>query len=175
MTQTYSYTATRTRTEAVVDEFDLFLRYTTLAEGRRSRILKGVEERWLDAVGVYATQAGKRTLEAEISIDWHTHSDLAVLTPTVSTGLPGWEHGAAPEIAVIGQRFGGRVGALKLVPSFWVRFNDFIRANDSLHRSCCEQIGVSHGSSPPPWRTPPTERSLFLLDLQEVGLALREG
>ena len=90
MVNAFTYTSTRTRTEAVLDQFDMFLRYTGLAAHKRERLLKGVEEKWFEAVAVYLTNySGKRILEAEVAVDWSLHSDLAILSPVVRSDLPG--------------------------------------------------------------------------------------
>lgn len=107
MTRTYTYAQTYTRTEAVVDQFDMFLQFCTLDEDARKLVVHGVNQRWVKTAAAYLIDSfsGKRILEAFVQVDWVMHSDLARLTPTVVSDLPGWEAGAAPEIRVLGHRF----------------------------------------------------------------------
>jgi hypothetical protein len=52
MANTRTFSETRTRTEAVHDQFDMFLQYAGIGSQNRSRILKAVDERWIERVGV---------------------------------------------------------------------------------------------------------------------------
>lgn len=173
--KTFTYTYVKARAEAVVDQVDMFLQYAGIVEESRKRILAGVEGRWLQDIGVYLARNGKRLLEAEIGVDWDLHSDLAKLTPTIRTDLPGWEQGTAPEVRVIGRRFGQRAQSLGVEPSYWVRFTKDVYDNPPRHREYCSIVGVSYGVAPPEWETAPAERTLELLDLQEVHTALRSS
>lgn len=175
--KTYSYTQTRTRTEAVVDQFDMFLHYAGVDETSRTKALNAVDQRWLEKVGVYLVDtAGKRVLEVVVGIDWQAHSDFAAVTPHVSTELPGWEHGASPEIRTLGRRFGGKAAALKQTPRHWVLFTKSIRADAALHRKLCEQAGYRYQGGVPEWRNPPVRRdNLRLLDLEEINISIEEA
>jgi hypothetical protein len=168
-TYTYSYT----RTEAVVDQVDIFLRYAGIHEANRGTLLIGVNNKWLAAIGVYLEENGRRVLEAEISINWSLHSDNAELT--IDTDLPGWESGGAPEVIVFGRRFGQEAQRRGSTPGYWGLFTGEIRANPSQHRLLCEKVGLAYGQSPPAWKSEPHSRSLSLQDLAEVGVALREA
>lgn len=176
MLSTLTYTDTRTRTEAVLDQFEMFLRYAGVSEKIRTGFLHGVEHRWLEAVGVFlVNSAGLRILEAEVAVNWHLHSDLAVLSPTVRTDLPGWEKGAAPEITVIGNRFGRKAQSLGLTPRGWVRFTSEIRSDSGRHAELCRQVGVNYQGKVPTWASTPHERSYTIQDLNEVATSLREA
>lgn len=170
---TFTYTYVKARAEAVVDQVDMFLQYAGIPEASREKILVGVEKRWLSDVGVYLTRNGKRFLEAEIGVDWDLHSDLAKLTPTIRTDLPGWERGAAPEVRTIGRRFGQKAQDIGAAPNFWVRFIKTIRDDSSLYRERCLIVGVNYQSHPPEWDTTPMERAYKVQDLEEVRTALR--
>jgi hypothetical protein len=176
MLRTLTYTDTTTRTEAIIDQFDMFLLYAGIGPGPRKKILVGVEGRWFDAIGVYLiNNSGRRILEAEISISWQLHTDLTVLSPTIRTDLPGWERGAAPEIQVIGSRFGKKSTDMGRRPNFWVRFTSEIQGNPARHKQLCGQVGVSYGSGVPDWASNPSERSYIIDELSEINVALREA
>jgi hypothetical protein len=175
--KTYSYTVTRTRTEAVVDQFDMFLQYAGVSEASRTRALNAVDQRWLERVAVYLVDsAGKRVLEVAVGIDWTAHSDFAAISPQISTELPGWEQGAAPEIRTLGHRFGAKAVALGQTPRLWVRFTKTIRDNPDLHRALCDQSGYLYRGGVPQWRNPPVRRdNMQLLDLEEVNVSIWEA
>ncbi len=140
------------------------------------RILRGVDQRWLTGVGVYVCNAsGLRVLEAEIQINWQLHSDLTLLTPVVRSDLPGWQEGAAPEVQVIGRRFGTRARDLGLAPHYWVRFPYEARRDRSEYERRCRELGVSSEmNTVPRWQSEPSARTYDLLDLVEVNVGLRE-
>jgi|HubBroStandDraft_4_1064222.scaffolds.fasta_scaffold538083_1 hypothetical protein len=176
MPQVLTYTETKTRTEAIVDQFDMFLLYAGIGAAPRKKLLSGVEERWFDAIGVYlVNSAGRRILEAQISISWQLHTDLTVLSPTIRTDLPGWDHGAAPEIQVIGSRFGKKAKEMGRQPQYWVLFTSEIRQDAARYKQLCPRAGVSHGTGVPDWASNPKERSYTIDELSEVNVALREA
>ncbi|MEV7776007.1 hypothetical protein [Kitasatospora sp. NPDC086791] len=176
MPTTSTYTETRTRTESVLDQFEIFLRYTGVSKKIRTGFLRGIENRWLAAIGVFLVNGdGLRILEAEISVDWTLHSDLGALMPTVRTDLPGWEGGAAPEITVIGNRFGRKAQELNLTPRAWARFTSAIIADGKRHADLCGQVGVVFRGAPPGWASSPEERSYTVQDLNEVATTLRQA
>jgi hypothetical protein len=176
MLKTFTFTETRTRAEAVVDQFDMFLQFAGIQERARTKLLAGVENRWLSAIGVYVlNRKGLRILEAEIKVDWDQHLGLARLFPTVRADLPGWEDGAAPEIRTIGRRFGQKANELGIKPTYWVRFNQSIRTNPARYRELCPKVGVVYNSSVPDWEAPPQGRMYKLLDLEEVNAAIRQS
>lgn len=176
MPKVLTYTETKTRTEAIVDQFDIFLLYAGIGTGPRKKLLYGVEKRWFDAIGVYLVNTkGRRILEAEISINWQLHTDLTVLSPTIRTDLPGWDRGAAPEIQVIGSRFGKKAKEMGRSPQYWVLFTSEIRQDAARHKRLCPQAGVSYGTGVPAWTSNPKERSYTIDELSEVNVALREA
>jgi hypothetical protein len=175
MLKTFTFTETRTRTEAVVDQFDMFLQFSGIATTARTKLLEAIENQWLSSVGVYLiNREGLRILEAEIKVDWDRHIGFAQLFPTVRTDLPGWEDGAAPEIRTIGHRFGQKARQLGIKPNYWVLFTSSVRANPNQHRQLCPKVGVQYANSVPDWAAPPHQRSYKLLDLEEVNVALRQ-
>ncbi|MEU0881455.1 hypothetical protein ABZ345_22815 [Lentzea sp. NPDC005914] len=175
--KTYSYTVTRTRTEAVVDQFAIFLQYAGVSDASRTRTLHAVDQRWLERVAVYLVDsAGLRVLEVAVGIDWTAHSDFAAISPQISTDLPGWEQGAAPEIRALGHRFGAKASALGQTPRLWVRFTRAIRDNADLHRTLCDQSGYQYRGRVPEWRNPPVRRdNMQLPDLPEVDVSIWEA
>jgi hypothetical protein len=163
--KTYAYASTRTRTEAVVDQFDIFLQYAGIREASRTK------------VGVYLVDsAGKRVLEIAVKIDWTAHADFAAISPYLSTDLPGWESGAAPEIRTLGRRFGSKAREYEQTPRHWVRFTAAIRRDEQLHRRLCGEAGYKYQGSVPEWRNPPTRRDdMRLLDLEEINISIAEA
>jgi hypothetical protein len=154
----------------------MFLQYAGISDRDRTKILKGVNEKWFSHIGVYLERNGKRFLEAEISVDWDLYSDLVKLTPTVRSDSVGWgEDGAAPEVRTIGKRFGEKAQKLKISPSYWTCFIESIRDDSAKYQKLCKVVGVSYGSSPPEWEETPSERSLEILGLEEVNVKLRSS
>ncbi|MBH0776613.1 hypothetical protein [Nocardia bovistercoris] len=174
--RTYAYAATRTRTEAVVDQFDIFLQYAGLPEADRTKVLDVVARRWIEKVGVYLLEAGKRVLEVAVEIDWPRHDDFAAISPVINTDLPGWESGAAPEIRTLGHRFGGKARESGQTPQHWVLFTTEIRTDAELHRKRCTEAGYLYRGGVPDWRNAPVRRdNMQLLDLEEVNISIAEA
>ncbi len=168
MVTTHTFTATTTRTEALLDQVGVFLQYAGIGAAKQDRILPAVNRREIEAVGVYRTNAQeRRTEEIEFRISWSRHLDQASIQPVFSTDLPGWDQGAAPEVLVMARRFGQSGGAS---PRFWVRFVPSVRQNPTKHRQLCDEVGVRFGSSPPQWLTRPSERSLTVQDMDEASV-----
>ena len=175
MASTYSYVSVKTRADAVAEQVTMFLQYAGIRQSAREKIVAGIENRWLNRIGVYLTRNGKRFLEAEVGVDWELHSNLVKLTPTVRTDLLGWERGASPEVVAIGSRFGRKARELKLTPNFWVQFMEDIRDDPAKHRECCSFIGVGFKLRPPNWEPGRVERKYKIQDLPEVHAALRSS
>lgn len=175
--RTHTYTDTYTRAEAVVDQFDMFLQYAGVREKRRSELLRAIENRWIDKIGIYLTdQDGKRFLEVSLGVDWPRHEALAAVSPQIRTDLPGWDDGAAPEIRVLGRRFGQKALEYKKTPRTWVMFKSEIRRNKELHKKLCEETGHSYEGSVPEWRDARRyAEEKEVLDLEEVTISLEEA
>ena len=176
-TYSYSYATTRTRTEAVVDQFDIFLQYAGVPEAKRTKVLAAIENRWLERVGVYLVDSDeKRVLEVAVGIDWDMHADFAAISPHISTDLPGWQEGAAPEIRTLGRRFGAKANELGQRPRHWVRFTAAIRADEQKHRRLCGEAGYLYKGSVPAWRNPPVRKNeMKILDLEEGDISIAEA
>jgi hypothetical protein len=173
---TYTGTETRTRTDAVHDQFHMFLLYAGVQERVRDRLLNAVQQKWVTSVGVYLlNNSAERILEAEVAVRWELHSDLAVLEPTVRTDLPGWDRGAAPEIQVIGGRFGRKAQELGRPVHSWVLFTSAIRSDPGEHERLCERVGISLGSPVPKWASGPQTRSYTIDAVREVNVYFREA
>ena len=168
---TYTYTHAYTRAEAVVDQVSVLFREAGISSSSTDKVCHGVEERWLEAVGLYLARNGHRVYEVEARINWSAHSDLAGLE--FSSDLPGWDGSGSPEAIILGSRFAAIAARESLAAHFWVLFNSTIRANPALHQRLCPEVGVSYGSSVPSWGATPTTRSLPLQDLREIGLSER--
>ncbi|MGW1012643.1 hypothetical protein ACWD4X_21725 [Streptomyces termitum] len=157
-----------------MDQFDMFLRYAGIQREERDRLLNGVGKRHFSAVGVYlVNDAGLRILEAEVAVDWRLHADLTRLSPTVRTDLPGWESGAAPEIVVIGERFGKVAREKGLRPRYWVKMTHEIQADEPRYQAACAEAGVTPRSGVPAWASEPLVNSHRLPDLSEVCVVIR--
>jgi hypothetical protein len=174
MPDVYSSAWTETRLDAVAGEFEMFLMYSGLDERYHGGIMAGVKEKWLSHVGVYLLgDSGLRILEAEINVDWEQHAELARLTPTIRTDLPGWKDGASPEIRVVGELFGNEAKKRGGKVHFWVLFTGEIRRDLDRHRSLCGKVGVTYQSSVPKWESDPAERSYTVRALNEVQTTYR--
>lgn len=170
---TYTYTYAYTRAQALVDQVSVLFSEAGIGESNTTKVCYGVEQRWLEAVGLYLRRDGSRVYEVEAQINWSAHTDVAALE--FSADLPGWEGKGSPEALFLGQRFAGIAEHEGLQPHYWVRFTSAIRADPALHRSRCPEVGVSYSSSPPGWAKDPTTRSLPMQDLGEVGISERNA
>lgn len=168
-TYTYSYAYTRAR--AVVDQISALFMAAGIHSDNTAKVCYGVDQKWLEAVGLYLSRNDRRVYEVEARINWAEHSEYASLD--FSTDLPGWEGTTSPEAAILGTRIAARARAEGLTPHYWVRFTAAIRTNPARHRELCPEVGVSYASHPPDWARAPAETSLKMQDLGEVGLAER--
>lgn len=165
------YTYTYTRTSILVDQIDLFLQMAGIEDGPRKRVVDAVSEKWLEQVGVYVEDAGERVLEGALEISWKAHSDHADLT--ISTDLPGWEDGVAPELIILATRLSEYADRKRLRLSFWVVFVDAIRNDPEIYQIRSKKVGV--GGPPPPWKKTPEIRRIPLQDLSEAHVVLRDA
>ncbi len=168
---TYTYTHAYTRARAVVDQVSVLFLEGGIDRSSTDKVCHGVQERWLDAVGLYLERNGHRVYEIEARINWSAHSDVAELE--FSTDLPGWEGAGSPEALVLGTRFAAVAQDESLTPHYWVLFTSAIRADPDRHRSLCPKVGVVFQSTVPSWAATPTTRSLWLQDLREIGVSER--
>ena len=169
---TYTYTYTYTRTSVLLDQVDVFYQAAGIGEDARKRVVDAVNERWLEQVGAYVEEGGERVLEGALEISWKAHSDHAELT--ISTDLPGWEGGAAPELVILAKRLREYADSKKLAVHFWVLFTEKIRNDPEIYPSRRKTVGVD-GGPPPPWRKTPQERRIPLQDLPEAHVVLRDA
>lgn len=168
---TYTYTHAYTRAEAVVDQVSVLFLEAGIDASNADKVCHGVQEKWLQAVGLYLERNGHRVYEVEARINWSAYSDVADLE--FSSDLPGWEGAGSPEAVILGTRFAAVAEREGLAAHYWVQFTSTIAANPALHQRLCSQVGVSYGSSVPSWAATPTTRSLPLQDLREIGLSER--
>lgn len=168
---TYTYTHAYTRAQAVVDQVSVLFLEAGINSSSTQKVCHGVQEKWLEAVGLYLERNGHRVYEVEARINWSIHSDVAGLE--FSTDLPGWEGAGSPEAIILGSRFAAVADREGLTAHYWVLFASTIRANPALHQRLCPEVGVSYASSVPSWAATPTTRSLPLQDLREIGLSER--
>lgn len=165
------YTYTYTRTGVLVDQVDLFLKAAGITDHARKRVVDAISERWLDEVGVFIEDSGQRVLEGALQISWSAHSDHAGLT--ISTDLPGWKDGAAPELTVLAKRLREYAAKKSLLVNFWVVFTKQIRDDPDLYPIRRNKVGVN--GPPPPWKKDPKEQRLPLQDLPEAHVVLRDA
>lgn len=168
---TFTYTHAYTRAQAVVDQVSVLFLGAGVSRSSTDKVCHGVEQRWLEAIGLYLERDGHRVYEVEARINWSAHSDVADLE--VSTDLPGWEGVGSPEALVLGARFAGVSEHEGLVPRYWVRFISVIRADPARHKRLCPEVGVVYGGRVPSWAASPTTRSMRLQDLGEIGVSER--
>ena len=169
----YTYTHAYTRAQAVVDQVSVLFLEAGIDSSRADKVCHGVEERWLEAVGLFLERDGHRVYEIEARINWSAHSDVAELE--FSTDLPGWEGAASPEAMVLGTRFAAVAQDESLTPRYWVRFTPAIRADPDRYRRLCEEVSVVFEGTLPSWAATPTTRSLRLQDLSEIGVSERSA
>lgn len=167
----YTYTYAYTRAQALVDQVDVLFAQAGIKADDRAKLCRGVNERWLDGVGLYLQRDDARVYEIEARISWSAHSDLSELQ--FSTDLPGWEGTGSPEAVVLGRRFTAVAAKHGLTRSYWARFTADVRSDPALHASLCPLVGVVYGSRVPAWNRAPTTRSLPLQDLGEIGMSER--
>ena len=170
---TYTYTHAYTRPEAVVDQVEVLFGEAGIGEDARGRVCNGVNQRLLEAVGLFLERDDKRIYEIEASITWGAYSDQVELS--FSIDLPGWAGKGAPESIILGKRFAAVAAKEGLRGSFWVRFVKSIRSDRVRHEQLCEQMGVSFGSRLPGWKRAPEARSFPMQDLGEINLAVRSA
>ncbi|WNM28148.1 hypothetical protein RN607_03855 [Demequina capsici] len=170
---TYTYSYAYTRAQALVDQVDVLFTAAGIDQGATAKVCFGVNQKWLTAVGLYLSRDGNRVYEVEARINWAAHSDRATLD--FSTDLPGWDGTASPEASILGARFAARARDQGLAPHYWVRFTTEITADPARHSELCPKVGVSYGSHPPEWRKSPSESTIRLQDLGEVGLSERSA
>jgi hypothetical protein len=167
----YTYTHAYTRAQAVVDQVSVLFLKAGINSSSTDKVCHGVQEKWLEAVGLYLDRNGHRVYEVEARINWSTYSRVAELE--FSTDLPGWEGSGSPEAIVLGTRFAAVADREGLTARYWVRFTSTIRADPARHQRLCPEVGVIYGGSVPSWAASPTRRSLPLQDLREIGLSER--
>lgn len=165
------YTYTYTRTSVLVDQVDLFLKRAGIDVAPRKRVVDAINEKWLEQVGLYVEDGGERVLEGALQINWKAHSDHAELT--ISTDLPGWEDGAAPELIILAKRLREYADSKRLTVHFWVVFIEKIRNDPEIYPRRCQTVGVD--GPPPPWKKTPEARRIPLQDLPEAHVVLRDA
>lgn len=168
---TYTYTNAYTRARAVVDQVDVLFSEAGIGDDCKSKICQAVQQRWLEAVGLYLERNGNRVYEVEARINWSAHSDQAELD--FSADLPGWENIGSPEAIILGRRFAAIAREQGLSPRYWVRFTAAIRSNPAEHQRLCPLVGVVFNGRVPDWNGTPRTHSIPLQDLAEIGVSER--
>lgn len=167
-------TYTRTRLQALAFHGQRFLELAGVQRTRAGVISGAIEQRWLQAVGVYGADAeGARVVEQEFTIDWGQHDLLAAAHPVIDVSQPGWEDDLAVEVSAACARFMRTVEALSLTTSFWVRFVDEIQRDPSLHQRRCTELGLSFTGKVPAWKGRFTEVKVSVSGLEEAAIRMR--
>ncbi|MBV9011133.1 MAG: hypothetical protein JO281_23055 [Pseudonocardiales bacterium] len=172
--KTYTYTWTETRLETIQDQFRYLLTYGGINEGDIDKIVHGVSEKAIQAVGIYGCdRSGLRVIEVELRVDWALSAELTLTVPTITSGLSGWDGKQAPEVKVAGRRFATAAKELGLSKSYWVSFVQNVHSNSALHAEWRQKLGV--GGTTPAWKSPPGERNERFLDLEEASIYIRRA
>lgn len=172
--QTFTYTWTQTRLESIQDQFRYLLMHAGLADTYIDKIVSGVGEEAIQAIGVYGYDGtGLRVIETELRIDWSANAKLTLSMPTITGGLSGWDGKQAPETKVAGRRFAAAAAELRLSTNVWVSFVPKIRNNSEEYASWSRRLNV--GGRTPAWKSPPEERDETYLDLAEAQIFMRRA
>lgn len=173
---TRTYTTVKTRLESIEDQYAHFLQYGGLSDAQAEKILLGIRNKWLIAVGLYVVDAsGRRVAEVELRVDWSRHGELVLVEPTIDLGLPGWSGTQSPEVKIAGRRFAQLAKELELPVTYWVRFEPALRADAARYNELCPKVGVVPNNAVPEWKTNPDERRDNLLDLAEAEVIIRRA
>jgi len=126
------------RTEVVRDQFELFLRYTGMAQDQRERLLDAVVRGEVESVGAYIAQDGQKVVETEMRVDQKR---------------PGSENGGAPEVDLVqyARRIGRISKELSLPIRHWIQVTDAVHSDPTRHRALCEDLGLEFRSTVAPW------------------------
>lgn len=173
---TYSdtYTYTETRIGVIDDHFEMFLTCAGVSERDRKKLIQSVEAHELDAVGIYIEDNGYRIAEVEFSIDWNLHNQmLGTYGERFNVDLPGWNNNVSPEAYVSAQRLVEVAKKMKKSVRSWIRVSNTIRNNPQKHRTVCDNLGYSYGSSVSPWKNPPVEQERQVNYLPEAKVTRR--
>ena len=176
-THTHTHTYTKPRSEVVRDQFELFLRYTGMPPAERELILAAIARGDLDALGAFLERDGFRFVEVELTVDRKLHAQLKIADGDMfDTDQPGWEDNVSPEVNQYARQISRIAKRERLKVRHWIMVNSEIRANPKRHKSLCESLGFSFGSSPPPWpHATPREREIEILDLPEMKIYERQA
>lgn len=171
MPSTSTYTHTYTRAQAIADQVSTLFSEAGIHSDAVAKVCQGVQERWLESVGLFLARDDERVYEIEAKIDWAAHSQHASIA--FSTDLPGWEANGSPEALVLGRRFAGKAKSNNLSPRYWVRFTPEIQNDPALHQKLCPLVGVVYQGRIPNWGAEAKTLALPVQDLGEIDLAVR--
>jgi hypothetical protein len=171
---TYTYTWAQTRVETIQDQFRYLLTYANVSDSYIDRVVYGVGEKVVLAVGLYGyDHSGLRVIEVELRIDWTLNAELTLSVPTITGGLSGWDGKQAPEVKVAGRRFADTAKEMGLSTNFWVSFVRNVTSNPARHTHWKGELSL--GGTTPRWKSPPKERSETFLDLGEASIYIRRA
>lgn len=177
MTQprTYTHTWTQTRLESIQDQFRYLLMYAEIDESAIDKVVDGVSEKAVEAVGVYGCDRDNlKVIEVELQVDWADHARLTLETPFIVSDLPGWKDHETPEMRVAGRRFAETAKAQQLTLGWWITLTK--RVTEDTRKAEYWNTHLRIGGTPPAWKGGGfVERQDKILDLGETDLFLRRN
>lgn len=124
-----------------------------MSENDIKKILKSVENKELQAVGIYIQKDNYRIAEVEFEIDWDEHQRMIGAFGTqFNTDLPGWDRGTAPEAYIAVQRLVEAAKKMGEPVRSWIKVSPFVRRNPEKHKAVCRTLGYAYGSKAPCWK-----------------------
>lgn len=171
---TNSYTYIRTRIAVIGDHFEMFLTCAGMSKYDVKKMLLAVDNKELDAVGIYIEDEGFRIAEVEFEIDWDEHQRMVGVYGTrFNTDLAGWANGVAPEAYVTAQRLVKVAKDLKKPVRSWIRVSESVRENPEKHKRVCDKLGYTYGGKVSPWKNTPVEQKRNVNYLPEAKVIRR--
>lgn len=170
--RTYTHTWTLTRLESIQDQFRFLLEHGGISQAHIEKVVYGVQEKAIKAVGLYATDSsGLRVIEVELSVDWDQNEQLTLSAPTIESGLSGWDGRQTGEVKIAGRRFSEKVAQFGLDAGHWISLIPRISDDSAQYQDWCRRLNL--GGTTPNWRGTPHEVPDTLLDLPEVNIRMR--
>ncbi len=138
------------------------------------KLLKAVDNKELSAVGIYIEDDDYRIAEVEFEIDWDEHQHMIGACGThFNTDLPGWDNGVSPEAHIAAQRLVEAAKQMGKPVHSWIRVSPSVRNNPARHKTVCDNLGYSYGSTVSPWKDKPITQSRNVNYLPEAKVTQR--
>ena len=173
--RTFTHTWAQTRLETLQDQFRYLLQYGGIKDDTIEKVLKGVADKTIAAVGVYGKDnSGARVVEVELRVDWGRHAELTLTVPTIHGGLPGWLDRQSPEVRVAGRRLATIIENQGLTVGWWIELAQAIRSDPPAKTKWEQHFSIS--GSAPKWKGGGyDERSERLIDMDEAETTIRRS